>query len=572
MKNQLVAEIFYKIADLLDLKGEIFFKTRAYRIAAQTIEVMEEDIETIVKEGRLQSISGIGGALAKKIEEIVETGKLEYFERLKKEVPGGLLDLLEIPGLGPKKVAALYKNLGITTVKALSTACTNGKLRDLDGFGEITERNILRGIQLREKTSGRALLNVAYDDGMSYLDYMKKCDKIDKISIAGSLRRMKETIGDLDILASSEYPDEVMDYFVRYEDVDRILLQGSTKTSVLLHDNLQVDLRVVKEESFGSALQYFTGSKEHNVKMRNIAIKKGYKLNEYGLFDKQTDRYVVGRTEKEIYNKLDLQYIEPELRENRDEIESAKNSSLPNLVEYDDVIGDFHVHSVWSDGSDSIETIAHYAKNLGYSFVGITDHSQSLKIANGLSEDRVVKKIDEIRTLNKKMSDFKIFCSTECDIKSDGSLDYSDRILKMFDFVYVGIHMGFKMDGKEMTERIIRGMENEHVHFLAHPTGRLIGRRAPYEIDIERIIDTAKDTNTFLEINAFPDRLDLNDIHCKLAKEKGVKFVIGTDAHNTSHLQFIRYGIATARRGWLEKKDILNTYSIKDIEKIIGAK
>jgi len=570
MKNQFVAEILYKIADLLDLKGEIFFKSRAYRMAAQTIEVMEEDIETIVRGDRLQSIPGIGEALAKKITEMVETGKLEYFERLKKEIPEGLLDLLEIPGLGPKKVAALYQNLGITTVDELRKSCMNGELRDLDGFGEITEQNILRGIQLIEKTSGRALLNVAYADGNNYLDYLKKCDKIDKISIAGSLRRMKETIGDVDILASSDYPDEVMDYFVRYEDVDRVLLKGSTKTSVLLNDNLQVDLRVVKNESYGAALQYFTGSKEHNVAMRSLAIKKGYKLNEYGLFKKQNDKYVVGKTEGEIYKKLGLPYIEPELRENRGEIETGKNRNLPDLVEYTDILGDFHVHSIWSDGSDSIETIAQFAKKLGYSFVGITDHSQSLKIANGLPEARVEKKINEIRKLNQKMSDFKIFCGTECDIKSDGTLDYSDRILKKFDFVYVGIHSAFKMDRKDMTKRITNGMENEYVNFLAHPTGRLIGRREPYEVDIERIIDTTKETDTFLEINAFPDRLDLKDIHVKLAKEKGVKFVLGTDSHSVINLSFMRFGTATARRGWLKKKDIINTYSLQDIEKILG--
>ncbi len=570
MKNQFVAEILYKIADLLDLKGEIFFKSRAYRMAAQTIEALDEDIVTISNEDRLQSISGVGEALAKKIKELVETGRLEYFERLKKEIPEGLLALLDIPGLGPKKVSALYKNLGISTIEELRKACIDGKLRDLDGFGEITERNILRGIQLLEKTSGRALLNVAYGDGNDYLDYMKRCDKIDRISIAGSLRRMKETIGDVDILASSKYPDNVMDYFVKYDDVQRVLLKGSTKTSVLLHDNLQVDLRVVKNESYGSALQYFTGSKEHNVKMRSLAIKKGYKLNEYGLFDKETEKYVAGEVEDEIYTTLGLSYIEPELRENKGEIDLAQKGHLPRLVEYDDVIGDFHIHSTWSDGSDSIEDISRVAQNMGYSFVCIADHSQSLKIANGLSEERVNKKIDEIRKLNKKLSNFRIFCGTECDIKSDGSLDYSDRILKKFDAVHIGIHSAFKMDGKEMTKRITRGMENKYVHFLAHPTGRLIGRRDPYKIDIEQIVDTARDTGTFLEINAFPDRLDLNDIHAKFAKESGVKFVLGTDSHSIANLSFIRFGVATARRGGLEKSDILNTYRLKEIEKMLG--
>jgi DNA polymerase (family 10) len=570
MKNQLVADILNQIADLLDLKGEIFFKTRAYRQAAQTIEVLDEDIKIVSDENRLRDIPGVGEALAKKITEIVETGNLEYFERLKKEIPKGLLNMLNISGLGPKKVSALYQNLGIKTIDELRQACLDGKLRDLEGFGEITELNILRGIQLIEKTSGRALLNVAYEDGKSYIDYLKKCDKINKLSIAGSLRRWKETIGDLDILASSNYPDEVMDYFVKYDNVQRILLKGSTKTSVVLNDDLQVDLRVVKDESFGAALQYFTGSKEHNVKMRSIAIKKGFKLNEYGLFDKETDKYIVGKNEEEIYKKLGLAYIEPELRENRSEIGVASNNKLPKLVGYNDIKGDLHVHSSWSDGFESIETIAHYSKKIGYEYVGITDHSQSLKVARGLSEDRILKKINEIEKINKKLTNFRILCSTECDIKADGTLDYSDKILKKFDFVCAGIHTTFKMKSDEATKRTIKAIDNEYVTFLAHPTCRLMRRREPFELDMDQIFDKAKETDTYLEINSFPDRLDLNDIHSKLAKERGVKFVIGTDAHTLNHLSFIRFGIATARRGWLRKNDIINTHTLKEIEKILG--
>jgi DNA polymerase (family 10) len=342
-------------------------------------------------------------------------------------------------------------------------------------------------------------------------------------------------------------------------------MKGSTKTSVLLHDTLRVDLRVVKKESFGAALQYFTGSKEHNVTMRGLAIKKGYKLNEYGLFDKKTEKYITGKNEEDIYKKLGLSYIEPELRENRGEIEEARKGKLPQLVGYDDIHGDFHVHSIWSDGSDSLGTLAQYTKKLGYSFFGSTDHSQSLKIANGLSEDRIDKKLDEIEKLNKKLSDFKILFGTECDIKSDGTLDYSNKILKKF-------HTGFKMDKDKMTKRIVRGMENEYVDFLAHPTGRLIGKRDPYEVDIEQIIDTAKERRVFLEINSFPDRLDLPDIYVKLAKEKGAKFVLGSDSHSFNNLTSMHFGIANARRGWLEKKDILNTYRLKDIEKSLGEK
>jgi DNA polymerase (family 10) len=571
MKNQFVADTLYMIADLLDLKGEVFFKTRAYRIAAQVIEALDEDIERLVNQGTLESIPGVGEALAKKITELVKTNKLEYLERLKKEIPTGLLDLLGIPGLGPKKVSALYKNLGITSIQNLKKAASNGELRTLEGFGEITERNILRGIQLLEKTSGRVLLNVAYEDGMKYLKYLNKCKKISKINIAGSLRRMRETIGDLDILACAKDPDAVIDHFIRYPEVAQVLAKGTTKSSALLNDNLQVDLRVVEEKSFGAALQYFTGSKDHNVILRGLAIKKGFKLNEYGLFDKTTEKYIAGKTEKEIYKKIGLQYIEPELRENRGEFEAAKKKiPLPNLVGYDEINGDFHIHSSWSDGSDSIETIASDAQQHGYLFIGITDHSQSLKIANGLNEIRIQNKIKEIEKVNKKFPNIRIFCGTECDIKIDGSLDYSNKILKQFDFVYIGIHTSFKMDKETMTKRIIKGMENEQVNFMAHPTGRLIGKRDPYEVDIEQIIDAAKETDTRLEINSFPDRLDLDDIHVKLAKERGVRFVLGTDSHSVNHFDFMRFGIATARRGWLEKRDILNTSSVKDIEKIIG--
>src|SRR4030042_6627761 len=332
MKNQIVAEVLYQIADLLDLKGENFFKTRAYRIAAQKIEVLDEDIEVFVKQDRLREISGIGEALAKKIKEIVETGELEYFEKLKKEIPEELLEMLEIPGLGPKKVAAIYKNLGVKTISELRQACKDGKLRNLDGFGVITEQNILRGIQMKEKTSGRVLLNLAYADGQNYFNYLKKCDKIKRISLAGSLRRRKETIGDLDILASSDNPDKVMDFFIKYNDIKQILLKGNTKTSVVLNDDLQVDLRVIEDKSFGAALQYFTGSKEHNIKMRSLAIKEGYKLSEYGLFDKKTEKFIAGNNEEEIYNKFGLEYIEPELRENRGEIQAANEKKLPNLV------------------------------------------------------------------------------------------------------------------------------------------------------------------------------------------------------------------------------------------------
>jgi DNA polymerase (family 10) len=394
-------------------------------------------------------------------------------------------------------------------------------------------------------------------------------DKIIDLSLAGSLRRMKETIGDIDILASSKNPDEAMEYFIQYPKVKDVLLKGSTKTSVLLNDEIQVDLRVVKPESYGAALQYFTGSKEHNVVLRGIAIKKGFKLSEYGVFDKKTGDYIAGSSEKKVYNKLGLPFIEPEMRENRGEIEAGQKNRLPKLINYGDTNGDFHVHSQWSDGSESIVNLANYAKKIGFSFIGITDHSQSLKIAFGLSNKDINSKLKEIENINEKLSGIRVFSGTECDIKADGKLDYSNKILEKFDIVYAAIHTRFKMEMEEMTNRIINAMENEYVKILAHPSCRLIGRREPIELDIEKIIDAAYETNTYLEINAFPDRLDFNDIFIKKAKERNVKFVIGTDAHNLDHLGYMRFGVATARRGWLEKKDVLNTYPIREIEKIL---
>jgi len=380
MKNKLVADLLYQIADLLDIKGEIFFKTRAYRIAAQTIEVLDEDIEIIAKENRLKDINGVGFALSQKIKEYLDNGTLEYFENLKKEIPDSVLDLLNIPGLGPKKVSVLFNVLKIKNIKQLKNACLNGKLRNLDGFGEITERNILRGIALKEKTSGRIFLNLAFETSNDYINYLKKFEKINKVSIAGSLRRMKDTIGDLDIIVSSDFPEEVMDYFIEYSDIKNILQKGSTKTSLLLNSNIQVDLRVVNDDSYGAALQYFTGSKEHNVKMRSLAIKKGFKLNEYGLFDKDSEKYIVGKKEEDIYNKLGLAYIEPELRENRGEIDVASEKKLPKLVGYNDLKGDLHIHSNWSDGFETIETLANQSQKMGYEYIGIADHSQSLKV------------------------------------------------------------------------------------------------------------------------------------------------------------------------------------------------
>jgi len=571
MNNTDISNLLNTIADLMDIKGENFFKIRAYRLAAQTILDSEEEISVLVKEHRLQDLSGIGDAIAKKITEYVETGKLGYFEKLTQEIPVNILELLEIPSLGPKKVSTLYHILHIDSIEKLKDACEQGKLRDLDGFGEITERNILRGIKLKEKTSGRNLLHQAYTDGTGYLSYMKECDKVNQADLAGSLRRMKETIGDIDILVASDDAITVMQHFIEYPQVKQVLVQGKTKTSVILNDAIQVDLRVVSEKSYGAALQYFTGSKEHNVSLRGLALKNGYKLNEYGVFDKETEAFICGQTEQEVYHSLGLSYIPPELRENRGEIEAARNNTLPQIIDIEDVKGDLHVHSTYSDGSNSIKEMIEAAEQRKYEYIGITDHSQSLKIARGLDVETIKQKKKEIYELNKK-SKVHVFCGTECDIKPDGSLDYPDEILDLFDYVGIGIHTAFKMDRQQATERILQGMSNPAVTFLAHPTCRMIGYRKGFDLDMEKIFEQAVKTNTALEINSFPDRLDLNDIMVKRGKEIGVQFIIGSDAHAIQHLDHMRFGVATAKRGWLEKNDVINTFGKEKIIDIFKKK
>ncbi len=563
-----VVTLLNNIADLMDIKGEGFFKTRAYRMAAETLRELEEPIDQVVKENRLDTLPNIGKAIAKKISTFVTTGSLPFYEELINEVPISLLDLLQIQSLGPKKVATIYNELGITTISELKKAAQQHRLQDLEGFGVITENNILRGIALQSKISGRSLLHYALQQGTRYVEYLESNGEIDQISIAGSLRRRKETIGDIDILTSSTNPDAVMETFIKYTQVEDVLLQGKTKTSVRLKDGIQVDLRVVEEKSFGSALQYFTGSKEHNVQLRSLALKQNMKLNEYGVFSKDNDSYLAGKTEKEVYEIIGLPFISPELRENRGEIQAAQHNNLPTLIQLNDIEGDLHVHSNISDGVNSIEEIVSSAEKLGYSYIGITDHSQSLKVAHGLSHEDVEKKCDLIRKINET-SNITVLCGTECDITADGQLDYADETLALFDYVGIGIHTYFKMDKEQVTNRILSAFENPFVTFLAHPTCRLIGHRQGFDIDMDQLFDKAKKTNTYLEINAFPDRLDLTDINVKHAKEKGVKFIIGSDSHNIIHLTNMQYGVATARRGWLEKKDVLNTNTLPELKKIL---
>jgi len=565
MKNQDVAKIFREIADILEIKGENPFRIRAYQRAARNIEATSEDIELLVKENRLEEIPGVGSDLADKIKEIVTSGKLKFLEELKKDIPQGLVDMLNIPGIGPKTAKLLHERLGINDVIMLERMAHAGKISNLPGIKEKTVENILRGIELLKRGQGRMDLKTATDVANFFVNQLKNIKELKKIDPAGSLRRMKETVRDIDILVSSTKPEKVMDYFTKLPEVKDVLAKGPTKSSILTKDNIQVDVRVIEDASYGAALMYFTGSKEHNIKLRQLAMKKGLKLNEYGLF--RDNKRIAGRTEAEMYKALGLCYIVPELREDRGEIELALEKRLPKLIELSDIKGEFHVHSNWSDGGSSIEEIVERARAMGYEYIAIADHSQGLKIAGGLDRNKLKEKRKEIDRLKKRYNDIAILYGTEVDIDSDGKLDYPDDILREMDVVIAAIHAGFKQSKEKMTNRIVKACQNRYVDIIAHLTGRLWGAREPYELDLEKVFKVCKETGTLLEINSFPQRLDLNDINCRMAKGFGVKFVINTDAHIAEQLGLIKYGISVARRGWLTREDIINTLPLDEVRK-----
>lgn len=566
MKNIEIARIFYDIADILEMQ-DVQFKPRAYRKAAKSIETLTEDIEEYYKKGKLKDIPGVGGNIAKKIEEILKTGKLKYYEKLKKQIPKHLIELMQVPGMGAKRANVLHEKLKISSIKQLEKAAKQHKIAKLFGFGEKSEEDILKGIELIKSGKKRMLLGIALPIAKELESRLKSLKEVKKVESAGSLRRMKETVGDLDILVISKKPTKVMDFFTSMKDVARILAKGPTKSSILLKSGLQVDLRVVPEKSFGAALQYFIGNKDHNIKLRKIAIKKGYKLSEYGLFNKKTNKKLAGKDEKQIYKKLGMKWMEPEIRENTGEIEAAIKAKLPKLVPYDSIKGDLHVHSKYSDGANTIEELALAARSTGYEYIGIADHSKSQVIARGMDEETLLKQIDEIKKVNKKVKGIKVISGIEVDIKADGSLDYPDDLMKRFEIVTAAIHSGFKSSKQKMTKRILTAMENKHIDILDHPTGRLINRRPGYEVDLKEVFRVVKQRNIFLEINASPARLDLNDVNIKAAIQSGCKLVIGTDAHALDHLKFMELGVATARRGWAEAKDIINTRTLKELPK-----
>jgi DNA polymerase (family 10) len=563
MQNEKVAEMLEELGDLKEIIGENPFKVRAYRRAAEAIRRLNTPIEEIVREGKLSEIEGIGASLAAKITEFVKTGKVKELEELRSKVPPSLRAFLEIPDMGPRTAWLVYERLGITTIEELEKAAREGKLRHLPGMGPKKEENILRGIQLLRTTAQRFRLDVAWKTADYITSELKQLPEAKLILPAGSLRRMKETIGDVDILVATTNPEPVMDKFVSLDGIRDVLAKGTTKSSVLFEHGLQVDVRAVPPESFGAAAQYFTGSKDHNISLRERGIKLGLKINEYGVFREPADEKIAGETEEGVYQALGLVWIPPELRENRGEIEAAERNEIPTLVELSDIRGDLHIHSNWSDGSETIEALTEAASQLGYEYIAITDHSPPM--GWGVKPDDFKRQIDYIRKLNERIDEIAILTGVEVDILPDGSLALEDGLLKEFDVVIASVHSQMRMPKEKMTERILRAMENRLVHIIAHPTGRLIGQREPYEVDIELIIKRAAQEGIALEINASPERLDLKDEHARMCKEYGAPVMIGTDAHAIVHLEFMRYGVGTARRGWLEPKDVINTLPLKKL-------
>ena len=564
MKNFQLAKIFSEMAFLLEME-DIQFKPKAYQKAAQTIAVLPTDIEKIYQENKLEQIPGVGEGIAKKIKEFIETGKIKEYEKLKKQCPVDLENLTAVEGLGPKMIKVLFKKLGIKNLNDLEKKAQAGKLSNLDGFGEKTEQNILKGIEFVRKSKGRFLLGFILPIIEEIEKKLSELKEVEQISLAGSIRRKKETIGDADILVASSEPKKIMDYFVKMPEVIKIWGKGKTKSSIRLSENFDVDLRVVEKKSFGSALQYFTGCKEHNILLRRIAIEKKYKLNEYGLF--QGKKCIANKTEKDIYKKLGLDYIEPELREANEEIEAAKNKKLPKLIGYNEIQGDLHCHTDWSDGKENIFIMAKAAQKLDRKYLAITDHTGSLKIAGGLDAKKLLRQKKEIEKINRKLKGIKILSGAEVNIKANGSLDIDDQTLSKLDFVIAGVHSNFKMDRNEMTERILRAMRNKNVKVIAHPTGRIIQKREEYLLDLEKIFQEAIKTKTALEINSWPQRLDLNDENIRKAINAGVKLSVSSDAHSISHFDFLKFGIAQARRGWAERKNIINSLPLEKMMK-----
>lgn len=582
MVNQEIAKIFNEIAEYFAMDN-VPFKPQAYEKAALNLEALSSDVSDIYKrEGLkgLEDIPGIGQGMAEKIEEYIKTGKIKEYEKMKKKMPVDLQELSRVEGLGPKRIKVLYEELKIKNLKDLEKAIESHKIDKIEGFGEKTEENIMKGLNFLKGTGGRFVLGYVLPQIDEIIKKLKELKEVEQIEVAGSVRRRKETIGDADILITSKNPGKVMDVFVSLPDVSDILVHGQTKSMIRLKNGLEVDLRVVEPESFGAALQYFTGDKNHNVKVRKIAQDKGYKLNEYGLFKKEKNKEIkiAGKTEEEIYEKLGMALMPPEMREDKGEVELAQNifgsqEKMPDLIEYGGLKGDLQVQTNWTDGENSIEEMAEKAMKIGLEYIVITDHTKSLAMTGGSDEKKLIQQMAEIDKINKKLKSqgkkMKILKGAEVNILKDGSLDIDDEVLAKLDVVGAAIHSNFNLSREEQTERMKKAMRNKNIDIIFHPTGRVINRRPAYDLDIDEIIKTAKETGTILEVDAYPDRLDLKDDYVRKAVEARVKLAIDSDAHNEAHFKYLDVGVAQARRGWAERKDIVNAWPLEKMLKML---
>ena len=563
MTNSDVSRMLYEFAEMMDLRGEVFRKN-AYSRAAKGVAELDQDIRELAEEGQLQTIPGVGEGISLVINEFIKTGKSDKLEELRNEFPAELTELMRIPDLGPRKIMLLHRELGISTVEELKRAAEQHRVRHIKGFGEKSEANILQGIKMLEKFGHRMLLGDALSLAEAIVAHVRSHD-IPLITVAGSIRRMRETIGDVDILVGTDTPERAIDAFISYPFVAEVISRGEGMTIVRMSDGTQADMRIVPPDSYGAALLHFTGSREHNVRLRRIAIQKGLKLNEYGLFDMDDVNLIAGKDETVIYESLGLSFIPPELREDRGEIEAAVSHQLPQLITLSDVRGDLHIHTLMSDGRATMREVAQEARRRGYEYVGLADHSKSLGIASGLSEDDLLASVEQAHHLSEEL-DFPVLRGAEVDILEDGSLDYSDDVLEQLDFVIASVHLRFKMGRKKMTKRLLTAMSNEYTTILGHPTGRLIGRREGYALDMDKIIEGAKDHRVVLELNGFSDRLDLDDLNSRKAKEQGVMVALASDAHGIEQMENINLAVSTARRGWLEPRDVLNCLTFKELQ------
>ena len=565
--NSDIADMFEEMADLLEIQGANPFRVRSYRDAARTVSNLSRDLSDMVEAGEdLTELSDIGESIADKITQVVETGRLEQLEELEAEVPPALRTLMRVEGLGPKRTATIWKELGVESLDELEEAAEAGRIRELEGLGEKTEQKILQGVDRARREAERTRIDVAEEHAESLVDYMRECEAVGRVVVAGSYRRRRETVGDLDVLVTCEDSTEAMEHFVGYDDVVEVVSRGDTRSTVYLHSRLQVDVRVVAPESYGAALHYFTGSKAHNIACRQRGLDRGYKINEYGVFE--GDEQVGGETEAEIYEMIEMDWVPPEMREDRGEIAAAAEGHLPDLIELDDMRGDLQSHTTASDGAKSLEEMAEAAAAFGHDYFGVTDHSKAVTVAGGLEADELREQMAAIDALNDERDDLVVLKGCEVDILADGTLDLGDDVLAELDFTVCSVHSRFELDRDEQTDRIVRAMDNPHFKILGHPTGRMLGKRDGYALDMDRLFEAAAEREVVLELNAQPRRLDLKDVYVQQAKELGIPLVISTDAHHPDHLTFMRFGIDQARRGWLEAGDVVNTKPLDELLEI----